>query len=132
MGMTERLVVDTNVVVALLRGDRPVSEVLRTGSDVLLPLPVIGELFAGSHYSHRVAENLAKVEEIVATWPVLHPDLSTARVYGQLRGRTGSAPVTPSRLNDLWIAALCLQHSVPLLTNDRGFDVIPGLTLIHW
>jgi len=33
---------------------------------------------------------------------------------------------------DVWIAALCIQHDVPLLTNDRGFDTIPELTVIHW
>jgi predicted nucleic acid-binding protein len=37
-----------------------------------------------------------------------------------------------SKLNDLWIAALCLQHDLPLLTNDHGFDHIAGLTVIHW
>lgn len=35
-------------------------------------------------------------------------------------------------MNDLWIAALCLQHALPLLTNDRGFDTIDGLAVIHW
>ena len=37
-----------------------------------------------------------------------------------------------SKMNDFWIAALCIQHGLPLLTNDKGFDNIPGLTVIHW
>ena len=35
-------------------------------------------------------------------------------------------------MNDMWIAALCIQHDVPLLTSDHGFDIITGLTVIHW
>jgi predicted nucleic acid-binding protein len=35
-------------------------------------------------------------------------------------------------VNDLWIAALCIQHSLPLLTNDRGFNGIENLEVIHW
>ena len=37
-----------------------------------------------------------------------------------------------SKVNDLWIAALCIQHNLPLLTHDRGFDHIAGLTVVHW
>ena len=40
--------------------------------------------------------------------------------------------IRASKMNDLWIAALCLQHTLPLLTNDRGFDSIEGLRVIHW
>jgi predicted nucleic acid-binding protein len=57
----------------------------------------------------------------------------TARIYGELRARIRTVQtVSMSKLNDLWIAALCLQHNLPLLTNDRGFDHISGLTVIHW
>ena len=54
-------------------------------------------------------------------------------MYGRLRAQLNIA-TTPKAayLNDLWIAALCLQHDLPLLTNDRGFDSIPNLTTIHW
>lgn len=129
--MIDRLAADTNAFVALIRGDQPASP-LRTAREVLLPLPIVGELFAGAHYSMRVAQNLAKVEEIVSTGTVLSPDLATARIYGELRGSAGPGRITVGRMNDLWIAALCLQHSLPLLTNDHGFDAIAGLHVIHW
>jgi tRNA(fMet)-specific endonuclease VapC len=131
--MIDRLVADANAVVALIRNNKAEPPPLRNAKEVLLPLPVVGELFAGAHYSNRVAENLAKVEEIVAKWSILSPDFSTARLYGRLSGSAGRAPrITVARMNDLWIAALCIQHSLPLLTNDRGFDVIPDLIVMHW
>jgi len=75
-------------------------------------------------------ENLAKVEELVQKWTVLNPDAGTARVYGRLRRSELLAGA--ARINDLWIAALCIQHNLPLLTSDRGFDAIPELHVIHW
>ncbi|HEX6098368.1 MAG TPA: PIN domain-containing protein [Thermoanaerobaculia bacterium] len=118
-------------MIDLLRPDRPNPAPLRNARYIFLPLPAAGELFAGAHYSDRQDENLAKVEEVVAMWSVLHPDLHTARVYGRLRG-SAHQQLSTSRVNDLWIAALCIQHDLPLLTNDGGFDQVPGLRTIHW
>jgi predicted nucleic acid-binding protein len=38
----------------------------------------------------------------------------------------------PIPTNDLWIAALCRQHSLPLLSRDKHFDSVPGLQRLHW
>jgi predicted nucleic acid-binding protein len=38
----------------------------------------------------------------------------------------------PIPANDLWIAALCRQHALPLLSRDRHFDLVPGLRRIDW
>ena len=88
-------------------------------------------IFAGAYYSDRVDENLADVEKVAAEWTLLIPDLDTARLYGRLRGEI-RFPIATSRMNDLWIAALCLQHDLPLLTNDRGFHAVSGLTVLTW
>ena len=129
--MSERLIADSNAIIDLLRPDRTDPPPLASASEVLLPLHVAGELFAGAHYSDRAAENVANIEALIARWPVLHPDVETARVYGRLRSALGPH-ITHPRMNDVWIAALAIQHSLPLLTNDRGFDVFPELRTIHW
>lgn len=129
--MSERIAIDTNAAVDFIRPNRTPPPQLAEVLNVLLPVTVAGELFAGAYSSRRKAENLALVEHFLTKCTVLTPDPQTARIYGQLRGET-RFPISTSRLNDLWIAALCLQHDLPLLTNDRGFDVIPGLTTIHW
>jgi predicted nucleic acid-binding protein len=129
--MTERLAADTNAVVAFLRDAHSPPPLLHQTRQVFLPLPVAGELFAGAHHSRRVIENLAKVEEVVAGWTILSPDLATARVYGKLRGAAGEMPsITAGRVNDLWIAALCIQHSLPLLTRAR--QLVAALSVIAW
>jgi predicted nucleic acid-binding protein len=39
---------------------------------------------------------------------------------------------TPIPSNDVWIAALCRQHSLPVVSRDRHFDAVPGLKRLHW
>jgi predicted nucleic acid-binding protein len=39
---------------------------------------------------------------------------------------------TPIPENDIWIAALCLEQDVPLLSNDGHFKNIPGLEVVGW
>ena len=93
----------------------------------------MGELLAGALVSERVAENTGRIEELLSGWRVLEPTLQTARIYARLRaGRRNLDQITQSKLNDFWIAALCVQHHLPLLTNDRGFDRIGELTVVHW
>ncbi len=38
----------------------------------------------------------------------------------------------PIPANDAWIAALALQHGLPVLSRDRHFDAVPGLERAGW
>jgi len=57
---------------------------------------------------------------------VLYADEQTthhyAALYRQLRKQG-----TPIPTNDMWIAALVLQHSLVLFARERHFDVLPQL-----
>ena len=125
------LAVDTSAAVDYMRPDRNAPPQLALAETIFLPLQVLGELFAGAFSSTRRDENLRAIDELATKSTVLLPTIDTARFYGELRAREAAA-LSPSKLNDLWIAALCLQHDLPLLTNDHGFDSIAGLTVIHW
>ena len=131
--MIERLAIDANAAIDLMRADRADPAPIAEARAILLPLPVLGELFTGAFSSRRPATHMSEIEESLKTWRVIEPDVRTALVYGDLRARIRlPQAVGMSKLNDLWIAALCLQHDLPLLTNDHGFDDIAGLTVIHW
>jgi len=127
----KQLVIDTNAAIDFMRGDAATLQPYRVGWRILLPLHVVGELFFGAFASAQSEANARVVEDLANTWSVLAPTTDTAFHYGRLRARHG-ATLSPAKINDLWIAALCLQHDLPLLTNDHGFDGIPGLHVIHW
>jgi len=131
--MIERLAIDANAAIDMMRFDRATPPPLAEARSLLLPLPVLGELFTGAFASRDPAAHLGEIDEASKAWSVIAPDEATARIYGEVRVFTGNIRQTgPSKLNDLWIAALCLQHNLPLLTNDSGFDRIPALRVIHW
>ena len=132
--MIQRLALDTSSVVDFMREDRRSPPQIEAAKMVVIPLPVIGELFHGAASSARSDESRAVVESTIHDWQPLIPDVQTARLYGDIRAAvfrtTGN--LGASKMNDLWIAALCIQHGFPLLTNDAGYNRIAGLTVIHW
>lgn len=131
--MIDRIAVDTNAVIDQARARRVTPPPLEEVVNVFVPLPVVGELFTGAYISTRRDENLSATELVIARWTVLAPDLDTARIYGRIRAQARLLhQIGQSLTNDLWIAALCVQYSLPLLTNDQGFDRVPGLEVIHW
>ena len=130
--MSERIAVDANAAIAWLRTEDTDATAFRSAQSVAFPLPVVGELYAGAFASTHQQANLARVESFLATGEIIRPDEETARIYGSIRAQMRLTDIRASKMNDLWIAALCLQHALPLLTNDRGFDSIAGLSVIHW
>lgn len=128
--MTERLAVDTNALVHWFRAGKPEHSQLTHAQRILVPLPVVGELYAGAFASQMRETNLRIIDEFVARYEVLKPDEATARIYGRLRARFQQ--IGQSKKNDVWIAALCVQHELPLLTDDHGFDTFPELRVVDW
>jgi len=122
---------DTSIVAALFRKDLAVAQRLEDASNVLASSIVIGELYFGARKSARVRENLNQVDEFVAQNRVLDCDLNTAKVYGgiknALRQKGRSLPE-----NDIWIAAVALQHGLTLVTRDAHFNEIEGLKTEAW
>src|SRR4051794_36837809 len=104
--MIDRLAIDANAAIDMMRIDRRTPPPLAVTRLLILPLPVLGELFTGALASRNRATHLGEIEEASKTWTVVAPDEATARIYGELRVSTGNVrQVGPSKLNDLWIAA---------------------------
>jgi Predicted nucleic acid-binding protein, contains PIN domain len=53
------------------------------------------------------------------------------QIYGRILSRLRVAGrLIPT--NDAWIAALPVQHGLPVMTQDRHFDHVEGLTVVGW
>ena len=129
--MEVKLALDTNRYTDLCRGDSRVAETIAAADAVWLPFIVLGELRAGFAVGTQGPRNEAVLRRFLLKpgVGVLYPDEQTtyhyATVYRQLR-RQG----TPVPTNDMWIAALVLQHSLTLHDRDAHFDALPQLTRI--
>jgi len=126
-----RLALDTNRYTDLCRGLVPVVETVELADEVWLPFIVMGELRAGFAVGSQGTRNEAVLRRFLfkSGVGVLYADEQTthhyAAVYRQLR-RQG----TPIPTNDMWIAALVLQHSLVLFARDTHFDALPQLTRV--
>src|SRR3974390_249305 len=123
-----RVAIDTNRLTDLWQGDAELAEWLGTCEEVWIPLIVLGEIKAGFYGGTQQRRNEVLLHRLLAkpTVQILVPGRETAeqyaRVFVQLK-RAG----TPIPDNDLWIAALALEHNLLLITRDRHFEQIPQL-----
>lgn len=126
--MDLRVALDTNRLTDLFHGDAELAERLGFCEEVWIPLVVLGEIKAGFYGGTQQGRNEALLSKLLAkaTVRVLLPSPETAeqyaRVFVQLK-RAG----TPIPDNDLWIAALVLEHNLVLISRDKHFDRIPQL-----
>jgi len=123
-----RVALDTNRLTDLLTGDAALAERLGACDAVWIPLVVLAEMKAGFYGGTQQQRNEALLQKFLAkpTVEVLLPGRQTAEHYARLfvqLKRTGS----PIPDNDLWIAALVLEHDLLLITRDRHFQRIPQL-----
>ena len=123
-----RVALDTNRYVDFARGDAAVVDVLENAEEIHVPLIALAELRAGFAVGSRSARNEGGLRRFLLRpgVSVLFPDEQTthhyATVYRQLRQQG-----TPIPTNDMWIAALVLQHGLVLCARDSHFDQLPQI-----
>jgi tRNA(fMet)-specific endonuclease VapC len=124
-----RVALDTNRYTDLCRGEASVIETVEHSDEVWLPFIVVGELRAGFAVGTQGPRNEAVLRRFLLKpgFRILYDGEQTthhyANVYRQLRKQG-----TPIPTNDMWIAALVLEHSLVLCARDAHFDVLPQLT----
>ncbi|MBI4672829.1 MAG: type II toxin-antitoxin system VapC family toxin [Chloroflexi bacterium] len=129
--MNGKYLLDTNIVIALFANDSAVKDNLAQAAEVFVPSIVIGELCFGARKSARAQANLKRIDEFIANSVVLGCDVETARRYGEIKDalRIKGRPIPE---NDIWIAAVALQHELTLTTRDAHFDEIENLKVTNW
>jgi len=129
--MSGEIALDTSVAVRFLNGDPEVIEEVLALPEIVLPLVVVGELLFGAENSSRPLQNLPRYLEFISTCMVMPLGRSTTSVYAKTRlslKRKGR----PIPMNDIWIAAQCLEQGWALITDDTDFNYVDGLMLKHW
>ncbi len=117
--------VDTSAVIVLMRRREKV------GSGGLLPFATVAELSIGGFRARDSAQEWKRIEAALASVAgIVYPTPKTLLIYAELSAKMKAAG-TPLPVNDLWIAAVAVEWSLPLSTNDEHFARIPGLRLVR-
>lgn len=125
------MILDTNALSAAADEDAALIAKLARANELVLPVVVLGEYRYGIAQSRHRARYQRWLEGLIADCRVLDVTEGTTNHYAaisvELRQRGKPIPT-----NDLWIAALCRQHSLSLLSRDRHFDLVPGIRRVGW
>ena len=129
--MTSCYLLDTNIAIALLNGDRAITQQVENIPTVRLSVTIVGELLYGAEKSQRTDSNRQRIQPLLDRLKTIRPDLETANRYAIIKNqlRTKGRPIPE---NDLWIAAIAVQHNLILVTRDSDFGAIEGLQLEKW
>ncbi len=125
------MIVDTNGLSAVADGDLALESIFRETAEIAVPVIVLGEYRYGIRQSRERAKYEAWLAKWIPAYRVLAVDGETAEQYADIREelkRRGR----PIPANDVWIAALARQYSLPILTRDQHFDFVSGLKRIKW
>ena len=125
------MILDTNALTAIAEGEPGAVKKFAAAAQVAIPVIALGEYRFGIAQSRHRSEYERWLVELQRVARVLEVDAETADSYAALRFQLKQAG-TPIPSNDAWIAALCRQHALPLLSRDRHFDLVKGLKRLAW
>ncbi|HWZ84129.1 MAG TPA: PIN domain-containing protein [Terriglobales bacterium] len=125
------MILDTNALSAAADDDPAVAAILAGVDQVAIPVIVLGEYRFGIAQSrnHDSYENW--LTGLLRDCMVLDVNEQTTHYYAEITlelKRKGK----PIPTNDIWIAALCRQHSLLLLSRDRHFDLVARTKRLEW
>lgn len=131
------LSLDSNVIVDLLRGERPhvrarIGQAQADGDALLVSAIVVQELVMGAHRSARPEHHLRALDALLAALSVEPWTREDAEVSGKLRADCERAGRRMGAFDTL-IAGQALARGWTLVTADVGdFERVDGLSILDW
>lgn len=105
------MILDTDGLSALAEGESGLQPLLRRAAQVAIPVIVLGEYRYGISQSRNHIHYEQWLTQYLPSFRILDIDERTTIFYRDVRKELKKAG-TPIPSNDVWIAALCRQHSL--------------------
>ena len=125
------LILDTHALSVAADREPSALRIVAGAETLAVPVIVLGEYRLGIAESRHRKEYENCLCEWTSSVRVLDVDERTAHHYAMI-GLELNEMGKPIPTNDLWIAALCPQHSLYHLSRNRHFDAVAGLRRIDW
>jgi len=127
-----KLVLDTDTYCDYAEGLPDVVDIMATRSQSLsIPSVVLGELHYGFMKGSRQQFNEKKLRQIISHLKIEIIDVNAdvarkyAFIYRSLEKKGTKIPI-----NDVWIAACCMEVGGTLLTRDQHFEAVDQIEVI--
>lgn len=127
-----KLVLDTNVYCDYAEGLSKVVDTIATqGEYLFMPSIVLGELNYGFMKGRKQSFNEKRLRQVINRLKIEIIDVNTdvarkyALIYLSLEKKGAKIPI-----NDIWIAASCMEVGGTLLTRDQHFEFVEQIEKI--
>ena len=126
-----KFLIDTNRYSDFAKGQPDIVELFASADRIFVPFVVLAELRAGfrcgtiSRQNEQVLTKFLKNKRV----EILFADDMTTQVYADIYSQLRTQG-TPIPTNDIWIAALAVQHSLPLCSRDEHFNHLKQIARI--
>ncbi|HEV2500184.1 MAG TPA: type II toxin-antitoxin system VapC family toxin [Terriglobia bacterium] len=125
------MILDTNALSAIAEDDHDALKEVSKANVVAIPVIVLGEYRFGISESRHRDRYERWLEKRLALSRVLEVNEVTSIHYAAIRRQLKKVG-KPIPSNDIWIAALCRENALPVLSRDRHFDLVDGVKRISW
>jgi len=129
----KKIVIDTNVYSGILKGTIDHQTIFEQYDTIIIPTIVIGELRAGFALGNKARQNEEDLQKILKNnnVQILTVEVTTttfyATIFKELRKKGKPIPT-----NDIWIAAICLEHDATMATVDKHFSYVSSLKMYEF
>lgn len=128
--MAETLVLDTNIVSYLMRGDSRTVAYRRhlEGRTLAISFMTVGELYEGAYRQGWPPVKMQRLTAQLRNYLVIPYSPRMCEVWGRIRAERRNRPIA---VDDAWIAATALVHDCRLVThNPADFAGVSGLQIV--
>ncbi len=126
-----RCFLDTCAVLDMARNRGEAIAAVTEFDEIYIGHVVLGELLFGCHWSSNFEREWARISQGLASVTIVMPTMNTAMVYGELAARLERSGSRITQ-NDMWIAAMCLENELPLISRDTHFARVQDLRLVSY
>ncbi|WP_295652778.1 type II toxin-antitoxin system VapC family toxin [uncultured Mucilaginibacter sp.] len=119
---------DTSIIIHSFK-DTSIKKRFDSFAEIFVPSIVAGELYFGVYRSANPIKRLAEMQAFLVNCTLLTVDAETGNCYGKIKTDL-YAKGKPIPENDIWIAAVSIQHDLPLFTADKHFKEVQGIALV--
>jgi predicted nucleic acid-binding protein len=122
------ILLDTNAYAAFKQNNSDAVEIIRCMPLIAISSIVLGELLAGFAVGKREKANREELNCFLnsARVKLFSANQNTAecyaKIYQNLRQKGKPIPT-----NDMWIAAIAIQHGLPIFSYDSHFEYVEGI-----
>ena len=125
------MILDTNALSAFVDGAPEVGAIVGRQHQAAIPVIVLGEFRYGIMGSRHRKTYEEWLDIHLRHFDLLAITAETTLPYASLRA-TLKHLGRPIPANDAWIAALAMQHGLPILSRDEHFDALPDVRRTGW